>query len=303
MDRRFKNRLIVGAVGAFLLTGVIVHGHYSFLAVSLFFSFVMLKEFFAMMTNLGARPMPWLGFGGTVLYFAIPTVQHLAPDWGWRTGELFGMVTALVILGALGGQMRLVYRGKEEGSVRDIGATVFATFYVGGMFSFVMHIHYLLPQVFPDAFRGPAAMGPLLMLLPFCGAWGSDSGAYMGGRFFGHQLFSPRLSPKKTWEGALAGLISGGLCCTVVGWFVKGGWPLYHYMVLGVLLSMMGLFGDLGMSAIKRESGVKDAGTMLGSHGGVLDRSDSLLLTTPATYLYLMIYGNLTGVLASGAGR
>ena len=60
MDRRFKNRLIVGAVGAFLLTGVIVHGHYSFLAVSLFFSFVMLKEFFAMMTNLGARPMPWL---------------------------------------------------------------------------------------------------------------------------------------------------------------------------------------------------------------------------------------------------
>ncbi len=84
---------------------------------------------------------------------------------------------------------------------------------------------------------------------------------------------------------------------------MKGGWPLYHYMVLGVLLSMMGLFGDLGMSAIKRESGVKDAGTMLGSHGGVLDRSDSLLLTTPATYLYLMIYGNLTGVLASGAGR
>lgn len=297
MDAKLKSRLVVGFVGMLVLVGIIANTHWLLLGVCVLFALVMVKEFFGLMQNLGARPLPMLGYGAVVAYFAVAAVKAFNPAMGARMGDGFGMVTAFLLVGAMLWQMALVNKGDKDTSVRDLGATVLGSVYVGGLFSLLFQYKALLPVAFPNAFGGDDSRGHWLMLLPFCGSWGSDSGAYFAGRFFGATQMAPRLSPKKTWEGTLGGLLSGAVSCLVLGLFVKDVWPIYQFFLFGLVMGLMGTVGDLGMSAIKRESGAKDTGTLLKGHGGVLDRSDSLLLATPAAYLYLLVWVNWHGLL------
>ncbi|MFQ5913595.1 MAG: phosphatidate cytidylyltransferase [Nitrospinota bacterium] len=118
--------------------------------------------------------------------------------------------------------------------------------------------------------------------------WGGDTGAYYGGRSWGRRPLSPRLSPKKTVEGAVAGLaasVAGGTLARL--WFLPGpGW--LETTVAAVLLGAAGQVGDLAESALKRAAGVKDAGAVIPGHGGILDRLDSLTFAGPVLYVFLL---------------
>ncbi|MFT4703275.1 MAG: phosphatidate cytidylyltransferase [Bradymonadia bacterium] len=119
-------------------------------------------------------------------------------------------------------------------------------------------------------------------LFPMFVIWFGDTGAYFAGRAFGKHKLAPRLSPKKTWEGAV-----GGAVASVVGGFVAWGlffsasMPWWHIVVLAVPGAILGQIGDLAESLLKRSSGVKDSGRILYGHGGVLDRMDALLFAAP----------------------
>jgi phosphatidate cytidylyltransferase len=125
--------------------------------------------------------------------------------------------------------------------------------------------------------------GVILILIAVVGPWISDSGAYFAGRFAGRRLLFPSLSPNKTVEGGLGGLLVTTL---VVGWvsYQFLGFPLTKAAVIGAGVSVFSQSGDLFESALKRILDVKDLGHTLPGHGGVLDRIDSLLFTAPAVY-------------------
>jgi phosphatidate cytidylyltransferase len=120
--------------------------------------------------------------------------------------------------------------------------------------------------------------------------WTNDTAAYLTGITFGkHRLFE-RLSPKKSWEGFLGGLIGTiGMGYLISGWLGvvdKPGW-----IIISVIVSVAGTYGDLIESMLKRSIGVKDSGTIMPGHGGFLDRFDSVVISFPMVYLYIAVFG------------
>lgn len=124
--------------------------------------------------------------------------------------------------------------------------------------------------------------------------WMADSGAYFVGRKFGRHKLAPNLSPKKTVEGLIGGILTCGLVAVLFKHLVPSAafhqFPSNHVLVLGAIIGVMAPLGDLAESVLKRDAGVKDSGTGLGGHGGVLDRVDSMLFCMPLYYAYLRYF-------------
>jgi phosphatidate cytidylyltransferase len=130
--------------------------------------------------------------------------------------------------------------------------------------------------------------GTAWLALALVCTWICDTGAYAVGRAWGRRPFFPRISPKKTWEGALGGLATGTVATVGLGYWWLGLSPLAGAL-LGVLIVLAATFGDLAESVIKRQVGAKDSGALIPGHGGMLDRIDSLLFVVPAVY-YFAVY-------------
>jgi phosphatidate cytidylyltransferase len=137
--------------------------------------------------------------------------------------------------------------------------------------------------IFPDT-----RPGVVLILIAVVGPWISDSGAYFAGRLFGRHLLFPSLSPKKTVEGGLGGLLLTVLVVAPVAYTLLDFGPL-KALLIGAVVSVASQCGDLFESSLKRILDVKDLGTFLPGHGGVLDRVDSLLFTAPAVYYIFLL--------------
>ncbi len=119
---------------------------------------------------------------------------------------------------------------------------------------------------------------------------GSDTGAYYVGRLLGKHKLAPSISPGKTWEGVAGGLIASLLMATLAHFWFFNELPLKVALPLAALMTVVGIFGDLTESALKRGAGAKDAANILPGHGGVLDRLDSLLFNAPLIYYFGRIY-------------
>ncbi len=129
--------------------------------------------------------------------------------------------------------------------------------------------------------------GALLVFFVLLVTWAGDAAAYYTGKTWGSRPLAPQLSPKKTKEGLLGGLIASPIVAWIGHlWFLPTVTPL-DCLALGLLLPVLGLIGDLSESALKRHAGVKDSGSLLPGHGGILDRIDSLILSVPAFYYYM----------------
>ena len=136
------------------------------------------------------------------------------------------------------------------------------------------------------------------MLIVFLSAWGSDTGAFFAGSFLGKHKLIPRVSPKKTVEGSIGGIVSAMLCCqlllfvtTLTGNEIVGLSGFSGYVkigAIGIAASVVSQFGDLVASSIKRDSGVKDYGKIFPGHGGFMDRFDSVILIAPMVYYIVL---------------
>lgn len=136
--------------------------------------------------------------------------------------------------------------------------------------------------------RDAGADGPALVLAALCFSWAADTGGYFGGRFFGKHKLYEAVSPKKTVEGAIGGLLGSVISAILIGLTLLRGIPLLHLVVLSLVSGALGQAGDLGESLIKRSVGVKDSGAIVPGHGGILDRVDALLYTSVVVYLFQM---------------
>lgn len=120
-------------------------------------------------------------------------------------------------------------------------------------------------------------------------AWGSDTGAYFAGRFFGKRKLAPKISPAKTVEGAIGGLLASVFFAVIGSLFFLPTLPLTHAVPLAIAANVVGQSGDLVESLIKRSTGVKDSGSILPGHGGLLDRVDALMFTAVTCLLYRLV--------------
>jgi phosphatidate cytidylyltransferase len=183
-----------------------------------------------------------------------------------------GLGVALLIAGVLVLAARVV--GPTDGFLRDSATGVFAIAYVAGGAAFGVML-----ALDPD-------QGADRLVAVLATAVAVDIGGYLAGVSFGRHPMAPRVSPKKTWEGLAGSVIAA--CAVAAGTFV---WlldaPWWQGVVFGLLLCPVAVIGDLAESAMKRDAGVKDSGTLLPGHGGMLDRLDSLLLSAPVGWLLL----------------
>jgi phosphatidate cytidylyltransferase len=204
------------------------------------------------------EPLPFLaafGAGALPLLLSIPYHQT-----GILVGALAGLPWALLWLA-----------GKPEArTLRAVLAVLLMSLWVGAPLA---HL-----GLFPHT-----RYGIVLILIAVVGPWISDSGAYFAGRFFGRHLLFPSLSPKKTIEGGLGGLLLTILIVTPVAYLLLDFGPA-KALIIGAVVSLASQCGDLFESSLKRILDVKDLGNFLPGHGGVLDRVDSLLFTAPAVY-------------------
>ena len=125
-------------------------------------------------------------------------------------------------------------------------------------------------------------------ILAMTSTWISDSGGYVFGKKLGRHKLAPRLSPNKTVEGYVGGIISGVLFAALISYWLD--LPIVAGTILGLIISLLGTAGDLSISLLKRESGVKDSGNLLPGHGGALDRTDSLLWAVAITYYFVTLF-------------
>ncbi len=159
----------------------------------------------------------------------------------------------------------------------------------------LMVVYTTMPYVFMvfAAFsydKGISGFSPELVAAFFVLLWVNDTGAYLLGVAFGRHKLLERISPKKTWEG----FIGGVLLTLVAAWFagkLLGSYSQADYLIAGLIVSVFGTFGDLFESQLKREAGIKDSGSFLPGHGGFLDRFDGLTFAFPALYIFITFFG------------
>ena len=190
---------------------------------------------------------------------------------------------AVVALGILA--VSIWTRGVEGKPLAAVAVTVFGVIYTGGMLSYGYALRY-----HPYAIGAPA--GTALVFLPLILTWAQDTGAYAVGRTMGRRKLIPKVSPGKTVEGAIGGIIVTVLACWLYVRFAlvphaQLGLSPTGIIVFGVAVSIAAQVGDLAESLLKREAGVKDSSHIIPGHGGVLDRFDSLLFVLPVAYLLL----------------
>lgn len=178
---------------------------------------------------------------------------------------------------------------KDDCKTSDI-LTLYGLFvYVVGCFSSVVMVRY-----------SSDGMGHYMYVLIFLGAWVSDTFAYFTGILLGKHKLIPSVSPKKTIEGAIGGvvftLIAFVIYGVVLNYVLNVSIPLYTFIILGVFLPVVSQIGDLIASAVKRQYGIKDYGNIFPGHGGVLDRFDSVMLVAPTLCLINGVINLVTGV-------
>ena len=243
-----------------------------------------------------ATPWPFVIALGIVGSFCLYEYFGLVRAMGLRVHRCFTILASWVILIGMHGQwlppplllalvllaamMATVWRGD---SMRDRALGLMAT---------------LLGVFYPAAFLYPAVAvrfefgekpGLQWLLILFAVIWLGDTFALIVGRRFGRSPFAARISPKKTNEGAVGGLLAGILGAVLLQIFLFQNLPLLHVIALSLLLGIFGQIGDLAESVLKRAAEIKDSSHLIPGHGGVLDRIDSLLFAFPVAYLYLWV--------------
>ena len=246
------------------------------------------REFYALASSTGARPVGWLGVPAASILVLAAAYEPTFGAWADRALVLlFALLLATLAVA-------VSRRGTGGAPLFSITATVAGVLYAGGTLAFAVLLRHL-----PDAV-GTGAHDPLegrlLVLFPLLVIWASDTAAYFAGKRFGRTRMAPRVSPGKTVEGGVAGLIAAVAVGSLAGLVMRdlATFPVSPVAgaLVGLVLGVGGQLGDLAESLLKREAGVKDSSGLLPGHGGVLDRFDALFFSLPLAYVLLLLTGH-----------
>ena len=266
-----KTRIISAIVIIGPLLIFFVLGGVPLLAFCLVLSAIGMHEFYKGYSNIGVHPgRNWayallialyvIIFFGEFTKLAPTTYTHLLLMWTFGT----------VCLGLL---MTLI---RKDHNVLDGPVTSLGLLYIGFFAAHMSLINCIVKYKY-------------MVWLVLLAAFGQDTFAYFSGYLFGKHKMAPNISPKKTVEGAVGGVIGATIICGVFGWFVYRP-EFVHCIIIGFVGAFFGIAGDLIASAFKRNMGIKDYGNLIPGHGGVMDRFDSVVLVAPFVYYYILLF-------------
>jgi phosphatidate cytidylyltransferase len=238
-------------------------------------------EYYIMIRNTGVRPqmVPGIITGITAYVISTLVAARVVPK-----NFFLVLVPMMLII-----MVVELYR-KEKKPFDSLAHTFFSILYTAvpfSMFSFSAFSRSGLNSLLPHA---NISFSPGIIIGFFILVWANDTGAYLTGATVGRHPLFERISPKKTWEGFFGGVITAGL----VAWLLSG-WlgvvDTVNWVIISVIVSVAGTYGDLIESMLKRSLGVKDSGTIMPGHGGFLDRFDSAIISFPLVYLFISLFG------------
>ena len=266
---KLLTRTTSGAIYAVLTIGCLFLGPFATALLIMSMAWLCCSEFFRICRMGGRGPNEIFGLAVALLF-------PLAAYCRGVSGMAVVLMLFLVAIAAW-------YVATPRANIADVAVTVFGPVYTSFSFSAIVLIR---------AFdKGP--QGAILALGVMLCIWVSDSFAYVVGSKLGKHKLAPRISPNKSWEGFWAGLVGSVLTWVVIALVGVDGLTVWHALPLGLVVGVVGVVGDLFESRIKRGVGVKDSGNLMPGHGGLLDRSDSLLFGSVAAYMILLIGGIL----------
>jgi phosphatidate cytidylyltransferase len=266
-------RVLSSLVGAGLLLLVLWAGIPLILPTLFFVLWLGGLELKEMLARRGIglnQPLLFLG-GGLLFLFSLPQLYWHFPQVPWREVAL-----GLFLMGSFSYEL---LRGAD---LTRFAFTLLAFLYLPWSLGYV-----LLLRETPDP-----GLGLWTLSLPLVASFATDIGAYFAGRFFGRHKLAPEISPSKTLEGSMGGILFSFLALLAYTALVREVFPfgLLELWLFSLLLSLAAQLGDLAESMLKRFAGVKDSGRFLPGHGGLLDRIDSLLFTFPLTYFLVVLF-------------
>lgn len=261
VENRMKTRIISGLAMVPLL-GIVYLGGYWLLAAVMVVCVIGIREFYQGFQAMGINPSLYIGISSA---FVLGVINIFSPD----NPQLIIAWLAFYIMASLLYMFKINER-KPEDSMATILGIIYVVF-------FAFHVTLVEQTTY----------GVLVWMILIT-AFGTDIMAYFTGVTIGKHKLCPDLSPKKTVEGAVGGVIGSMALSAAFGYFFVPE-ILLHCIILGLICSILSMMGDLTASAFKRKMGIKDYGNLIPGHGGIMDRFDSVLFTAPTIYYYIVL--------------
>ena len=280
-------RILSGIVAIALALGMIILGGWYFTLGIGILIFLGQLEYFRLVRAKGIEPA---GKTTMVLSQLLLIIAIVAPN---LTDAMFPVAGSLICF-------YLLFQPKMA-TIADISSSILGLFYGGYLPTYWVRLRVNLPNsinytnlpldgYWPDSWTDISQLPPALLLtfLVMACIWAADIGAYTMGKSFGRTRLS-QISPKKTVEGAIFGILGSMITAEIGAWYFH--FPAWQYSgaILGVLIGITSLLGDLTESMMKRDAGVKDSGQLIPGHGGILDRTDSYVFTAPLVYYFVTL--------------
>lgn len=279
MNDFFRRTLTGAGIVSFILGGFWLHPVSFFLAGLILLAGVQ-YEYYLMVTSAGVRPQTLSGlFAGAAMYI-VSTLVAAGNIPGESFLALIPLISVIITIE--------LYRKKDR-PFDSLAHTFFPVIYAVlpfSLFPFSAFGHSGLEPIF----KGDVIFSPGIVIGFFLIIWANDTGAYLTGISMGKHRLMERISPKKTWEGFFGGM----LIAAAAAWFLSGWLGVVgstQWVVIAVIISVAGTYGDLAESMLKRSIGVKDSGSIMPGHGGFLDRFDSTIMSFPLVYLFIELFG------------
>ena len=262
----FKTRLLSGIVLMIFMLFFVISGGNILLSAIAFLAIVAMMEFMRM-EKLHKTPLAIPGYISVALIYVLLFTDNMAKLLPLSICYLLVIMVCYVT-------------AFPKYKAEQMAILFFGFFYAGLLLSYVYQVRML-----------PGGMFSVWLI--FIAAWGSDVFAYCAGMLFGKHKAFPKLSPKKTWEGCVGGVIGAVvvavLYCLAMNYWFRQSFSVVQYAVVCGCGAVISQIGDLAASAMKRNNEIKDYGTLIPGHGGVLDRYDSIIFVAPMVYYLLQV--------------
>ena len=281
MDKNFYQRLCTGIVFIALLVSCITLSQWSFAGLFLLLIILGLLEFYKLIKNTGAMPQTFLGvlLGASLFLFVFFAKNRTSFPSVNIEKYLFSILYFIPFL-----LFFIELFRKKELPFLNIAYTILGWLYIALPFALWNIILFKMSDSKSEVMYN---FHPLLAF--FIIMWTTDTMAYVCGKIFGKHKLVERISPKKTWEGFVGGTLFALLSGFIISIFYHD-LNTMHWIILAGIIAITGTLGDLVESMFKRSIGVKDSGKIFPGHGGILDRFDSFLLSTPFVVVYYWIF-------------
>ncbi len=267
-------RVLTALIGVPLVVLSIYWGNLPFFILMTGIVFLALWEYFVI-ARVKYRAQPVIGITmGMLLFLSMYlTGTSVGPASSNQSTALFLSIMLVPIFA-----FEMIRKNRER-AIETMAVTFFGAFFIPWSLGHLLLLRSLKPS------------GMYLVFFIFIVIWILDTGAYAVGVKFGNNKLASTVSPKKTLEGALGGVISGTITAGILSYlFLRNDFTIVESLIIGFVISFVSQFSDLAESLLKRDVGIKDSANLLPGHGGMLDRFDSFIFTAPLFYYYLTIF-------------